>query len=44
VARSERFEHMRARARAMAADHDVSAGTTILVNAWLDGDTSKPSG
>ena len=36
LARSDRFEHMRARARAMAADHDISAGTTILVNTWLD--------
>src|SRR5262245_41491467 len=36
VARSNRFKHMRARAQAMAADHDVSIGTTILVNTWLD--------
>ncbi|HEX4468564.1 MAG TPA: glycosyltransferase [Gemmatimonadaceae bacterium] len=40
LARSERFEPMRTRAKAMAADHDISAGTTILVNAWLDGDTA----
>lgn len=36
VARSDQFRHMRARAKAMAADHDVSVGTTILVNAWFD--------
>jgi glycosyltransferase involved in cell wall biosynthesis len=36
VARSDRFEHMRARAKIMAADHDISVGTTILVNTWLD--------
>jgi len=27
---------MRARARAMAADHDVSIGTAILVKTWID--------
>jgi len=37
VARSDRFERMRNRAKAMAADHDVSGGTRILVNMWLDG-------
>jgi glycosyltransferase involved in cell wall biosynthesis len=36
VVRSDRFAQMRVRARAMAADHDVSFGTTILVNTWLD--------
>jgi glycosyltransferase involved in cell wall biosynthesis len=36
VARSDQFKDMRARAQAMAADHDVSRGTTILVNTWLD--------
>jgi 1,2-diacylglycerol 3-alpha-glucosyltransferase/glucuronosyltransferase len=36
VARSEQFKQMRARAKAMAADHDVSLGTTILVRMWLD--------
>jgi glycosyltransferase involved in cell wall biosynthesis len=35
VARSEEFKEMRARAKAMAADHDVSVGTTILVRTWL---------
>jgi len=35
VARSDQFTHMRARARAMAADHDISVGTTILVKTWL---------
>jgi 1,2-diacylglycerol 3-alpha-glucosyltransferase/glucuronosyltransferase len=37
VARSDRFQRMRDRAKAMAADHDVSVGTRILVNTWLDG-------
>jgi hypothetical protein len=27
---------MRARAKAMAADHDVAIGTAILVKAWSD--------
>ena len=36
VARSDRFRHMRARARAMAADHDVSIGTATLVKTWID--------
>src|SRR5262249_17915803 len=36
TARSDRFKHMRARALAMAADHDISVGTTILVDAWHD--------
>jgi glycosyltransferase involved in cell wall biosynthesis len=36
VARSDQFEQMRAGAKAMAADHDVSVGTTMLVNTWFD--------
>lgn len=36
LARSDRFEQMRARAKAMAADHDVARGTSTLVDAWLD--------
>jgi hypothetical protein len=36
VARSDRFDDLRARAKAMAADQDVSVGTTTLVKAWLD--------
>jgi 1,2-diacylglycerol 3-alpha-glucosyltransferase/glucuronosyltransferase len=36
VARSDRFKDMRARAKAMAADHDVALGTAILVKTWLD--------
>jgi glycosyltransferase involved in cell wall biosynthesis len=36
VARSSQFRQMRARAKAMAADHDVSIGTAILVNTWID--------
>jgi glycosyltransferase involved in cell wall biosynthesis len=36
MARSDQFRHMRARAKAMAADHDVSIGTAILVNTWID--------
>jgi hypothetical protein len=36
VARSDQFEQMRARAKIMAADHDISVGTRILVNTWLD--------
>jgi glycosyltransferase involved in cell wall biosynthesis len=36
TARSNQFEQMRARAKVMAADHDISLGTTILVNTWLD--------
>jgi len=36
VARSDRFEEMCARAKAMAAEHDISIGTKILVNTWLD--------
>lgn len=36
VARSNQFGQMRARAKAMAADHDVSIGTAILVRTWSD--------
>jgi glycosyltransferase involved in cell wall biosynthesis len=36
LARSDQFEKMRAGAKAMAADHDVSIGTTMLVNTWID--------
>jgi glycosyltransferase involved in cell wall biosynthesis len=36
VARSNQFRQMRARAKAMAADHDVSIGTAVLVNTWID--------
>ena len=36
VARSNQFRQMRARAKAMAADHDVSIGTAILVKTWID--------
>ena len=36
VARSDQFKHMRARAQAMAADHDISLGTKTLVDTWLD--------
>jgi glycosyltransferase involved in cell wall biosynthesis len=43
VARSDQFEPMRARAKAMAADHDISLGTTTLVNAWLDACHSAPT-
>ena len=36
VARSGQFRQMRARATAMAADHDIAIGTAILVKAWSD--------
>jgi glycosyltransferase involved in cell wall biosynthesis len=36
VARSNQFRQMRDRAQAMAADHDVSIGTAILVKTWID--------
>jgi 1,2-diacylglycerol 3-alpha-glucosyltransferase/glucuronosyltransferase len=43
VARSDQLDRMRAGARAMAADHDVSVGTTTLVEMWLDASTpNKP--
>jgi glycosyltransferase involved in cell wall biosynthesis len=35
IATSNQFKQMRARARVMAADHDVSIGTAILVKAWM---------
>jgi glycosyltransferase involved in cell wall biosynthesis len=35
VARSDQFKELRAGAKAMAVDHDVAVGTTILVNTWL---------
>jgi glycosyltransferase involved in cell wall biosynthesis len=35
VARSDQFEQMRARAKAMAADHDVSIGTAVLAHTWI---------
>jgi glycosyltransferase involved in cell wall biosynthesis len=43
VARSDRFKELRARAKAMADDHDVSIGTTILANTWLDACGRRPS-
>jgi len=36
VARSDQFKQIRARAKAMAADHDISVGTTILAETWLN--------
>jgi glycosyltransferase involved in cell wall biosynthesis len=36
VARSDQFTQMRARAKAMAADYDVSIGTATLVTTWID--------
>ena len=36
VASSNEFRHMRTRATAMAAAHDVSIGTATLVKAWID--------
>jgi len=42
VARSEQFRQMRARAKAMAADHDVSVGTAILVRTWIDAGRGAP--
>ena len=36
VARSDRFKPMRDRAQAMAAAHDISLGTEILVTTWLE--------
>jgi glycosyltransferase involved in cell wall biosynthesis len=41
VARSDRFRQMRARAKAMAADHDVSIGTAILIKTWNDASETK---
>lgn len=42
LARSDRFRQMRARARSMAADHDVSIGTAILVNTWMEASHAMP--
>jgi len=42
LARSDRFRQMRAGAKAMAADHDVSIGTAILVNTWIDASRVAP--
>ena len=42
VARSDQFRRMRARAKAMAADHDVSIGTAILVKTWRDASDVAP--
>ena len=36
VARSSQFRQMRVRAKAMAAAHDVSIGTAMLVKTWND--------
>jgi glycosyltransferase involved in cell wall biosynthesis len=44
VARSDQFRHMRARARAMAADHDAAIGTATLVTAWTDASGVAPDG
>src|SRR5262245_66497258 len=41
VARSDRFRQMQARARVMAADHDVSIGTAVLVDTWLEASVSS---
>jgi glycosyltransferase involved in cell wall biosynthesis len=43
IARADRFAHMQACAKAMAAAHDISVGTAILVNAWLDGCAAAPA-
>jgi glycosyltransferase involved in cell wall biosynthesis len=42
MARSDQFRHMRARAKAMAVDHDVSIGTAILVKTWIDASRVAP--
>lgn len=36
VAKSDQFRQMRARAKAMAADHDVAIGTAALAETWID--------
>ena len=41
MARSDHFRQMRVRAKAMAADHDVSIGTAILVKTWIDASETK---
>jgi glycosyltransferase involved in cell wall biosynthesis len=44
VARSDQFTRMRARAKAMAADHDVSIGTATMLKTWIDASRSgQPS-
>jgi glycosyltransferase involved in cell wall biosynthesis len=42
LARSDQFRQMRARARAMAADHDVAIGTATLVRTWIDASSVAP--
>ena len=42
VARSNQFRQMGARAKAMAADHDVSIGTATLVKTWRDAAGAAP--
>jgi glycosyltransferase involved in cell wall biosynthesis len=42
TARSSQFRPMQTRAKAMAADHDVSIGTAILVEAWSDASGVAP--
>jgi glycosyltransferase involved in cell wall biosynthesis len=36
LAQSDEFIDMKARATSMAADHDISVGTRVLLNVWLD--------
>ena len=42
MARSDRFRQMQFHAKAMAAEHDVSIGTGILVKAWIDASRVAP--
>src|SRR5262245_26271887 len=42
VAKSDQFKQMRARVKAMAADHDVSIGTAMLVKTWIDASRVAP--
>jgi len=42
VAKSDQFKQMRARVQAMAADHDVSIGTAMLVKTWIDASRIAP--
>ena len=42
LARSNQFRQMRDGARAMAADHDISIGTAILVKTWIDASGVAP--
>jgi glycosyltransferase involved in cell wall biosynthesis len=44
LARSDRFRHMRARAKAMAADHDIAIGTAVLVDTWIDASSLSDRG